>query len=203
MTRLAMLCVIALATGCGRADSSENIPPEQVRIRSTLGFSLLPPPGTGWTEEFKRCQIHYSKKTDPDKVSFFAIANECKLDFQPTSQEDLIAFVSKKKDEFLTDERYTNISTSFQPATGKTSCVRYRMVVNDNRASNKGRHAFLLLKVAGRFCTHPENPGAAVDLAYSIRHVPGYDASKDVAEGEAFLDSLRFEAPASPQAGPR
>jgi len=203
MTKVALLCLIALAAGCGRAHTSENNFPQQVRVRSPSGFSFLPPPGKEWTEKFAGCQISYSKKTDPDKVSFFAIANECKVDLQPSGQEDLIAFVSKTKDNWGTDGRFTNISTSFLPEAGNASCVRYRMEVNDNGANNRGRHAFLLLKVVGRFCTHPDNPGPAVDMAYSIRHVPGFDASAYVAEGEAFLDTLRFEKPIDEQSGAR
>lgn len=32
-------------------------------------------------------------------------------------------------------------------------------------------------------------------MAYSIRHVPGYDAASVEAEGEAFLDSLALGPP--------
>ena len=198
-TKLIVLGAVALVAGCGRAHTSESAPPPQVRVQSTLGFSFLPPPGKDWTEEVTRCQVDYSKKTDPNKVSFFATARDCKLDAPLPDQVDLVAFVSKKKDEWGTDGRFTNISTSFLPETGKTSCVRYRMDVNDNGAKNKGRHPFLLMKVVGRFCTHPQDPGSAVDLAYSIRHIPGFDDNAFRAEGEAFLDSLRFETPATPK----
>jgi hypothetical protein len=47
----------------------------------------------------------------------------------------------------------------------------------------------------GRFCTHPQNSDVAVDIFYSSRHIPGYDAKDLRAEGEEFLNSLAFYTP--------
>lgn len=202
ITRLVLIGVLATAAGCEAAHTAESDGPPQVRVRSTNGFSFLPPPGGDWTEEFTGCQIHYSKKTDPRKVSFFAFAHDCKLDAPLTSKEEIVAFVRKKKDEWGTDGRYANISSSVMPEAANPSCVRYRMEVQDHGASNRGSHPFLLMKVIGRFCTHRQSPNSAVDLAYSIRHVPGFVDTGYRAEGEAFLDSLRLEAPiGQPSAG--
>ncbi len=73
--------------------------------------------------------------------------------------------------------------------------MRYRVSAQDHGARNLSTHLFLLLHVVGRFCTHPQHSHNAVDMAYSIRHVTGYDAGALEAEGEAFLDSLALGPP--------
>lgn len=60
----------------------------------------------------------------------------------------------------------------------------------------------MLLRVLGRFCTHPQNPYTAVDIYYSTRNVPGYDVTDLSAEGDAFLGSLAFHTPGTgPESG--
>lgn len=199
---LTLFVVASIATVSAFVSAAEASPLSQQRVRSTLGFSFLPPPGRDWTEEFMGCQIYYTKKTDPKKVSFYAIAGDCKLDAPLNGKEDLVEFVRQKKNQWGTDGRFRVISTSFVHDAANASCVRYRMDVKDSGANNKGDHPYLLLKIAGKFCTHRRNPSSVVDLAYSIRHVPGYDDTAYSAEGNAFLDSLRFEAPINqPAAG--
>jgi hypothetical protein len=84
------------------------------------------------------------------------------------------------------------VSSSFLAEAQHPSCVRYQMTASDHGANNRGTHAFLLLHIVGRFCTHPQNANTAVDIFYSARHIPGYDAKSLSAEGEAFLRSLAF-----------
>jgi hypothetical protein len=67
------------------------------------------------------------------------------------------------------------------------------MTAHDHGAKNRGSHPYLLMWAAGRFCTHPNNPNAAVDLYYSTRHIPHYDARALNAEGDSFLDSLALD----------
>jgi hypothetical protein len=151
-----------------------------------------------WTEVFRNNKLEYSKKTDPGVVTFLAGAMDVKLHTPFPDREALAAFVRAKKDDWGTDGRYSVVSTSFLPEAQQPSCVRYRMTVHDHGANNRGSHAFLSMHIAGRFCTHPQNPNAAVDIFYSTRHIPGYDATDLHTEGEAFIDSLAFEAPRSP-----
>jgi hypothetical protein len=105
----------------------------------------------------------------------------------------LAAFVKARKNEWGSDGRYTDIMSSFLPDPQQPSCVRYRMTAHDHGAKNRGSHPYLLMWAAGRFCTHPRNPNAAVDLYYSTRYIPHYDARALNAEGHAFLDSLALD----------
>jgi hypothetical protein len=198
IARIFMAGLMALSAGCTRTDASEAPSPGGGRIRSTLGFSLLPPPGKDWTEEFSNDKHEFSKKTDPSVVTFLAGAMDVKLHTPLPDREAMAAFVRAKKDDWGTDSRYSDVSTSFLPDAQLPSCVRYRMTVHDHGAHNRGNHAFLSMHIAGRFCTHPQNPNAAVDIFYSTRQIPEYDANDLHAEGEAFIDSLAFETPRSP-----
>jgi hypothetical protein len=147
IARIFMAGLMALSAGCTRTDASEAPSPGGGRIRSTLGFSLLPPPGKDWTEEFSNDKLEFSKKTDPSVVTFLAGAMDVKLHTPLPDREAMAAFVRAKKDDWG---------------------------------------------------THPQNPNAAVDIFYSTRQIPEYDANGLHAEGEAFIDSLAFETPRSP-----
>jgi hypothetical protein len=195
IAKIIMVGLMGLTPGCVRTDAPELAPQRHDRINSTLGFSFLPPPGEGWTEEFGKSQVMYSKKTDPTIASFYAGALEIKLQAPLSDKAALVAFVRTKKDEWGTDGRFTHVSSSFLAEAQYASCVRYQMTANDHRANNRGTHEFLLTHVVGRFCTHPQNPNAAVDIFYSARHIPGYDGKSLSAEGEAFLHSLAFNTP--------
>jgi hypothetical protein len=186
--------------GLGATRSAEAPPDDRQRIHSTLGFSLLPPPGKEWSATVSGNLIEFHKKTDPEKVSFFAqtvLANGVP---RFASTQALIAFVQKTKEEWGDDGRFAHLSSTFSAEAGHAGCVRYRMVTRDHGARNLGAHPYLLLHVVGRFCTHPQYPQAAADMTYSIRHIPGYDIVALEAEGEAFLDSLVRE-PLPPDPG--
>lgn len=177
--------------------AAQGIAPTETRQRvvSTLGFSFVPPQGPNWSEQFGKNQSTYLKKTDPAIVSFYAGALEGKLRSQLTDKDALVAFVRSKKDQWGNDSRYSNISTSFQIEEKNDSCVRYRMAAHDRDAKNKGSNPFLLMQAVGRFCVHPQDRANAVDMFYSIRHVPIFDPGKLSTEGETFVQSLAFEKP--------
>jgi hypothetical protein len=194
-----MAGLLALSAGCGRTGASGAAPQGQGRIHSTLGFSFRPPLDKDWTEEFGKNEVMYTKMTDPGTVSFFVGAVDVQLHGPLPDQKALTGFVRQQKDQWGPDGRYTDVSSSFLPEAAQPSCVRYRMTANDHGAHNRGSHDFLSLHVVGRFCTHPQDPKVAVDIFYSARHIPGYDARQLGAEGEKFLDSLAFDTlPAHP-----
>lgn len=165
------------------------------RIKSTTGFSILPPQGNNWREKFGQKTITFVKQNDSRKVSFYAGAIEVSLLDTFPSKEALIAFVRTKKDEWGTDGRYSNILTSFLIEEQQDSCVRYKLSANDRNAPEKGGNAFLLMQAVGRFCIHPQDRSAALDLFYSIRYEPLFNPKDFIAEGEDFLKGLQFFKP--------
>ncbi len=165
------------------------------RISSTNGFSFQPPQGDNWLEEFGKNQITYLKQTDPRKVSFYVGAVEGKLRARPSTKEDLVAFVRSKKDVWGNDDRYSSTSASFKVEDKNESCIRYRLSAHDRDARNKSTHDFLIMHANGRFCLHPQDRAVAVDLYYSVRHAPTFDPKALMIEGEAFVQSLKFDKP--------
>lgn len=165
------------------------------RVISAYGFSFLPPQGSGWHERFENQQITYFKETDPAEVSFFMGALDGKLRSKLTTNDELVAFVRSKKDQWGSDGRYSDISVSFTIDNDTKSCVRYRMKAHDRYAKNKGDNAFLIMQSIGQFCVHPKDRSNAVDIYYSVRYVPSFDPKSLIAEGEVFLNSLRIQNP--------
>jgi len=194
-TRTAAAVALALLSGlpASFAAPDADLVNDPKRVVSTLGFSFLPPEGPSWSEQFETHQITYLKKTDPSLVSFYTAAVEGRLRSSLTTKDELVAFVRSKKDQWGDGARFSSISTSFQVEEKNDSCVRYRLSAHDRDAKNKGKHELLEMRTVGRFCTHPHDKGAGVDVFYSVRHVPAFDPKNLVSEGEAFLQSLRFE----------
>jgi hypothetical protein len=113
VTKVVLAGLIAATAACTRVDASDTAQPSHARIRSTSGFSFLPPPGKDWTEAFEQNQIGYSKKTDPAIVTFYAGALEIKLPDALPDAQALAAFVKTKKENWGSDGRYTDIASSF------------------------------------------------------------------------------------------
>ena len=171
---------------------------DRQRIFSTHGFSFLPPQQSGWLEKFEKHQITFQKVTDPATVSFYTQAIEGKFPETetPSTESELVAFVRSKKDDWGPDKGlFTNQSSSIAIEESEKSCVSYRVSAHDRATKHKGHHEFLVLHTVGRFCLHPQDRTAAVDIYYSVRHIPNFDATALFDEGEAFVKSLQFQTP--------
>lgn len=193
LSTVAFLALAAILVGCApSAEDTDRRKPAADRIHSSTGFSFLPPPGDSWTEKFGENEIIYLKQTDPEVVSFFAGALEGQLASDLEDKDALVTFVQARKDQWGNDGRYSNTTSSFQVDVLQGSCVRYQLSARDRGARNLGRHEFLVMTTVGKFCLHPEDPQAAVDIYYSVRHAPAFDPRAYVLEGEDFLRSLQF-----------
>lgn len=194
ITRFMSVALFTALLGC--APSTEALSPAPVqsreRVFSTEGYSFLPPQGSNWHEEFGKNEILYTKQTDIQDVTFYAGAVERKVISSLPNKDALVAFARLKKNEWGDDGRYANISSTFKVEAEQESCVRYWLSANDRKAKNKGGHEFLVMIAVGRFCLHPQDRTAAVDVFYSVRHVPQFDPRDLMAEGEEFLKSLQF-----------
>jgi len=191
--RLASIVLVSVVLGCAPSTGEVNRSGLHAakRVQSSTGFSFLPPKGSSWTEEFGRNEILYLKRTN-NEVSFYAGALEGRITSSLEDKDALIAWVRSKKDQWASDGRYSNTSSSFHIESQQNSCVRYSLSANDHGAPEEGRHDHLLMRAVGRFCMHPEDRGVAVDIYYSARHAPDVDVRSLLAEGEEFLDSLQF-----------
>lgn len=195
LLRLALSAFIAaVIAGCAPQKTALDRPARGAeRIFSSTGFSFLPPRGSNWTEDFGENQILYVKQTDVETVSFYAGALEGPLSSKLADKEALIAFVrSRRKDEWGEPGRYSDTVSKFHIEEEQEACVRYSLSAKDRGAKNLGKRDFLLMLSVGRFCLHPEDRTVAVDIYYSVRHAPQFDPRALVAEGDEFLEGLRF-----------
>ena len=184
---VAVLAIVPLVLTVACAAKPEG------RVVSTQGFSFLPPPAPQWREQLRQDEVIYLKQTDPAEVTVYAGALDGKLGAKLDSREALLRFVREKKDQWGVPGRYSGTKTSFAIDEGAPSCVNYDLSTRDHHAKNAAEHDYLLMKVRGRFCLHPQDATSAVDLYYSVRHVPSFEPGALMAEGETFLRSLRFE----------
>jgi hypothetical protein len=147
-------------------------------------------------EKFGETEIIFQKVTDPTAVSFFAQAIETRFSAPQSTEDELVAFVRSRKEDWGSEgERYSDRSSTIAIEAHEKSCVSYRVSAHDHHATNKGDHPFLILLTVGRFCLHPRNRSAATDVLYSVRHGPTFDARALINEGESFLRSLQFHPP--------
>jgi hypothetical protein len=184
--------VIAGTSGCQARDP---LPVPEGRLRSTEGYSIQPPTGDDWTQEGASTETMWFKNTDVARVSFLTGAAEQPLASPLTDDDALLAF-ARKLTAMAGDDRsgrYSGLKTQYAIAADQPSCVDYRIESLDHGARNIGGHDALTMITRGRFCVHPDDRKAGVDLFYSIRHAPGVDIEAMTAEGEAFLRSLVFE----------
>lgn len=192
-TWLALLVVLLAASACAAEPATPPADAKaRARLRSSEGFSVLPPQGPEWGVAYKGKDVLYVRRTDPDQVSFFVGATDGRLAAKLASPEALLSHVRAKKSQWGGDGRYEVLRETYAADPQHPDCVDYDLSARDRGASNKGRHDYLVMDTRGRFCLHPQAPTSMIDVYYSVRYVPGYDAAALVAEGAAFLDSLEF-----------
>jgi hypothetical protein len=186
---LAALVILA-ATAC---DADPPVPAG--RVRSTYGYSLQPPSGDGWTEHFGKNETTWGKKTDASRVTFVAGTDEHRT-AAPLATDDALLAYARKMTAVAGDDgsgRYSGLTENHAIAPDQPTCVDYRIASLDHGAKNLGGHDALPMLTRGRFCVHPDDRTAAVNVYYSIRHVPGFEIGALEAEGEALLRSLEFD----------
>ncbi|MFT3805444.1 hypothetical protein [Arenimonas sp.] len=200
---LAPALLIVLAAGCSLL--SEASPPASVqgrdRVTGANGFSFQPPTGDDWTETLEEQQVTYFKKLDPGQASLFFGAIEGPLKSEMPTQDSLVSFVRSRKDNWGSEGRYTDVVASIAVEPSQPSCVRYDMIAHDHAAKNKGDLAYLVMRTVGRFCLHPDDRSVGLDIFYSVRYIPTLDPATLIAEGDAFLASVKFESRPKNQKG--
>ena len=160
---------------------------------SSLGFSIVPPPGENWLEGFSGQSIIYAKKTNPKIQTFITGATEISTSKVFASVEDFLAFVKETKEVNENPTRYQNTKSGYKVDTRLASfCVNYNSTYEDHNAKNLGENQFLLVENHGLICLHPDSLKVGVDVYYSDRSVPSEQNSLFMQEGEAFIRGLKF-----------
>lgn len=195
-----LLSLLLLSTSCA-LDHNRYIPvfTSQPRI-STLGFSIKPPPGSGWYEKINDGSLYYLKRLQEKNYFMYTRATEVHFNYGFSGGEAFLNYVRSQKSINNDPTLFKNTRNSYQQSDKYGSCVRYQQSYDDHSKKEKQRNTTTPLptKVTthGLICIHPDDPLVGIDLYYLERTIPGQEIVTYTHEGERFLDSLSFIAPA-------
>jgi hypothetical protein len=198
-TGLLITLLVAALLCCSCADTSSRYLPVYTttpRI-STLGFSVIPPPGRNWYERVNRDSLFYFKKMDSDTYSIATRATELHFSRQFPGINDFLAHVKGRKLISTDPSSIRNVRLTFDVSKKSDRCIRYQQCYEDHRAEDPSASPsleFTLVSNTGLICIHPDNDRIGIDLFYQERRAAGKPAQSFADEGESFLSGLSFLA---------
>jgi len=191
-----LVLTLFIFSGCSSVGSKNTryYPVKQHTPReNSLGFSILPPPGSNWYEKLRDNSLIYLKKNQPDSYAIYTQATEIILEHPISKEKELVEYVRKSKNVDIKSGRYKNYTSQYSTKNSPSQqCVRYNNNFEDHGVKNLTKETFVIVKSSGLFCLHPETPGVGVDLYYFERSLSGADNMSYKNEGEQFLSSLNF-----------
>jgi tetratricopeptide (TPR) repeat protein len=168
---------------------------------STLGFSFVPPPGNGWSEEFSGQTLRYLKKMNPSEGTLFCVARDFHTQQMFPSPDALKELISDKRNPKTIPDRFAKSKASYSLEPGIAPlCVRYQEQYEDRGAKDLNGRPFLVVINNGLICLHPDYPTNAIDILFSYRYPPDNRNDGLISEGEAFINSLKVIRPTHAEA---
>lgn len=162
---------------------------------STLGFSVLPPPGPGWYEKISKDSLFYFKKIESETYAIATKATELQFKHPFPDDESFSVFTTSRKEINGSPALVQSVGLIVEPSDHPGRCLRYRQVYEDYRTEN-GRGPLpgqaATVTNTGLICVHPDNERVGIDLYYQERRLPGGPHLSYAPEGEAFLNNLSF-----------
>jgi hypothetical protein len=166
--------------------------------KSSLGFSIVPPPGSDWYETHKDDSLMYVKKTHDKGYLIYTKATEIHLAADTFKTTDFMEYVRNIKELELEDSRYRNVSFELDSERSLSpNCARYTLKYEDRGPANtQDSSTFAALENSGLYCMHPDTPGVGIDMFYVERRTKGLRGMEPTSyrrEGQQFLDGLEFQ----------
>ena len=161
---------------------------------STLGFSVVPPPGADWYENLKNNALVYVKINEMHKrYVIFTEAREVTLSKKIKNQNELRAYVQSSKNKKVDSANWKQYQLTVDAAkTLPGQCVRYSQYYQDYGMKGVDDKKYVKVDTQGIFCLHPDNSRLAIDLSYIEKTLSNTQVASFRNEGETFLASLRF-----------
>ena len=161
------------------------------------GFRVdTPPPAGGWvslSRDYATAQL--LRATGSAEHSFVALVATGPVPTAIDSDEALLAAAREIRRKDLDPAQWTALALEEQAVLFQGArCVRYLERVQEAAPGSPGR----VMEIRGMLCLHPTLPQRGVAVSVSERAAPSALDGRWHAEGEAFVDSLRFTVP-----GPR
>lgn len=185
-------CLLLLAA-CAQEDTNYYAVMNRKPQVSTLGFSIIPPPGKNWYESHQNASLLFLKLCKNRTYSLTTKATELVLNKGFVRQRDFMRYVKEIKKLDTKRPRYTNVSSVFTWVNfGSPYCVRYQRDYEDHGLKNLRKNDYVKVKNIGLVCMHPDTPKVGIDISFleksiASAHPPSYEK-----EGEKFLNSLNF-----------
>lgn len=184
-----------LASACAKPVSKYYPVTDCAPRKSTLGFSVTPPPGKEWFEKHKEESLYYLKRTQPRLYSISTKATEIHVDKAFQMKKDFYDYVKNNKELARPPESYRNIEFNYTDMNDLSPyCVRYSNTYEDHGGQNASAQTFVKVKKTGILCMHPESTQNGIDMYYLERSLSSAQEPSFQKEGEQFLSSLRFQS---------
>ncbi len=162
---------------------------------SSLGFSIVPPPGNNWYEKLKNDSLYYLKISKSHKrYSILTEAREVRLKSGFNSPNELLQYVESEKQKSLVSADFNNRKVSVQLESSLSQyCVRYSKLYEDHGVEGLRGRRHVNVNTQGLFCLHPDNDRVGVDVSYVEKSLSDTKAKSYRNEGEVFIASLNFQ----------
>lgn len=196
---IVLLLLIFLLIGCALSGTGTNryflVKNHDCR-KSTLGFSIKPPSGSGWYEKLKNNSLYYVKKLPTTDYSIYTKATELHINQTALHQQSFLQFVKRHKRIDRSSGRYRNVTSRYVVARELSPlCVRYSQMYDALRDSNQPRNVYVRVNTQGLMCMHPRHPENGVDMFFVESFLPDKKTVPSPLfqqEAEDFLNSLEF-----------
>ncbi len=163
---------------------------EPGRLWAFDGFALQPPSGGEWYSLVKsRDEAVFARRAVDPTYTLIAVVHAAHVDVPPATPEGLAELVRSRAPRVPVTDRYEILEQVAELDPSASWCVRYRLRAEDSRDSFFYPR---IVRIAGRVCAHPGEPGLLVDASYAERAVEGESIPEALEEGEAFLAGVRL-----------
>ena len=161
---------------------------------SSLGFSIVPPPGSNWFEKLQDDSLHYVKVNKAHKRYVIqSEAREVHLGKNLEAPEEIQNYVQQEKNNSvaLPDVKKPNLTVHIEESFSR-KCVRYHQHYQDHGVKGLSKQRYVNVDTEGLFCLHPNNGSVAIDINYVEKSLSNTRVTSYSSEGETFLASLTF-----------
>ncbi len=161
---------------------------------STLGFSIIPPPGLNWYEKLEDNSLYYVKINKlHNQYCILTEAREVHLDKKMGDPIEIQSYVKKEKEKDLVSSKFKQPNLTAQVEKSPLEkCVRYRQSYQDHGFKGLGGRRYVNVDIQGLFCLHPDNDEVGIDINFVEKSLSNTQVKSYRNEGEQFLASLNF-----------
>ena len=168
--------VILMITGCASTPLFEQVK-DPAEVIVLPGFSLKPPPGTGWYRGRQDSEkVIFARKGENKTQSLIAMAILHDLpDLSPDTDEEFLKMVSRIRQRDPKSKRFETILKKESISHEKSTVViRFHTRYRDYEAKNKPKTAkYMVTEDFGILWRHPENKNIGLTIGLSQRHLEG------------------------------